>query len=296
MKLTLSGSIVAIVTPMFADGEIDLESLKQLVDWHIESGTSAIVAVGTTGESPVLNETEHEAVVTTVVEQTAGRIAVIAGNGACSTKQAINLTKIAKVAGADACLCVTPYYNRPQQQGLIEHFTAVAESEDIAQILYNVPSRTAVDLLPETVATLAEIENVVALKEAVTDPLRHRELIQLVADKIDLLSGDDASCLEFMNSGAKGVISVTANIVPSKMAEMCRLVTLGEYQKAKRINNDLLGLHENLFLESNPIPVKWALSRMGRLEQGIRLPLTKLSEQHQKKLALTLANAEVSFN
>jgi len=297
MKLDIEGSIVAIVTPMLGNGDVDLESLKTLVEWHVVSGTSAIVAVGTTGESPVLDVAEYRQVVNTVVQQAASRIPVIAGTGASSTKKAIELTKIAADLGVDASLSVTPYYNKPQQHGLIQHYTAVAAAaEDIPLILYNVPSRTAVDLLPETVSELADIENIVALKEAVQNSTRQRELIQLVSDKIDLLSGDDESCLDFILAGAKGVISVTANVAPIEMSQMCRLALNGDSKGAKELHQKLLGLHQDLFVESNPIPAKWLLSTMGKISNGIRLPLTPLSFCHHKKLALSAKQAGISIH
>ncbi len=296
MNVNLKGSIVAIVTPMMANGDLDLRSLRRLVDWHIDSGTKAIVAVGTTGESATVDINEYKQIISTVVEQSSARIPIIAGNGAPSTKKSIELTKIATALGANACLCATPYYNRPEQIGLLRHYQAVAEAEKIAQILYNVPSRTAVDLLPETVAELAQIENVIGLKEAVEKPQRQRELIRLVGDKIDLLSGDDNSCLEFMLAGAKGVISVTANIAPKMMAQMCDYALADDIDKATLLNQKLQGLHQDLFLESNPIPSKWLLSKMGKIDSGIRLPLTPFSQHHFNQLTLSAEKAGINVN
>ena len=296
MKLNIKGSIVAIVTPMLNDGSVDLATLAQLVEWHIQSGTAAIAVAGTTGESAVLDTHEYQQIISTVVEHSKGRIPVIAGNGSSSTRKSIELTKMAVGVGVDACLCVTPYYNRPEQIGLIKHYTAVAECESIAQILYNVPSRTGVDLLPGSVLELAEVENIVALKEAVETPQRRRELIQFVADKIDLLSGDDASCLDFIREGAVGVISVTANVAPEKMAKMCDFAFKDEFQKAELLNQELIGLHQDLFLESNPIPTKWLLSKMGKSGKQVRLPLTPFSSKYYNTLANSAKQAGISIN
>ncbi|MDH5218964.1 MAG: 4-hydroxy-tetrahydrodipicolinate synthase [Gammaproteobacteria bacterium] len=278
------GSIVALVTPMAEDGSLDFAALDALVDWHIESGTDAIVAVGTTGESATLDEEEHCAVIRRVVERVNGRIPVIAGTGANSTREAIELTRCAKSAGADACLLVTPYYNKPSQNGLYEHYKAIAEAVDIPQILYNVPGRTAVDMLPTTVARLAPIANIVGIKEASGSVERTKELMQLCGPDFDLFSGDDDLSMQVMAAGGHGVISVTANIAPAKMHEMCAAVLSGDVAKASDINESLMGLHKNLFLEANPIPVKWALQEMGRIPAGIRLPLTPLAAEHHETL------------
>jgi len=272
------GSIVALVTPMHADGEIDDASLQRLIDFHVAQGTSAIVSVGTTGESATLDEDEHCAVIRRTVEFAAGRIPVIAGTGANSTREAITLTRCAREAGVDAALLVTPYYNKPTQQGLYLHHKAVAEAVDIPQILYNVPGRTACDMLPETVARLAEIDNIVGLKEATGDLTRVERLRADCGPDFALYSGDDATACEFMLRGGDGVISVTANVAPRLMQAMCEAALTGERERAEAINAQLAALHRDLFVQSNPIPVKWAVAELGLCERGIRLPLTWLTD------------------
>ena len=272
------GSMVALVTPMHRDGSIDMDALDRLLDWHLAAGTDAIVAVGTTGESATLDFEEHCAVISHVVERIGGRIPVIAGTGANATREAIHLTQCAKDAGADACLLVTPYYNKPTQQGLFLHYQAVAEAVDVPQILYNVPGRTAVDLLPETVERLAVVPNIIGLKEALGRPERTRELVERVGGQLELYSGDDATALDFLIAGGQGVISVTANVAPAAMHQMCMAALAGDLDEARGINARLDGLHHALFHEANPIPVKWAVARMGLMPDGIRLPLTPLSE------------------
>jgi 4-hydroxy-tetrahydrodipicolinate synthase len=275
-----SGSMVALVTPMHKDGSVDQESLAKLVEFHIENGTDAIVAVGTTGESATLNEKEHCQTIKQIVELSNNRIPIIAGTGANSTSEAIELTRCAMEAGADACLLVTPYYNKPTQEGLYQHFKKVAESVAIPQILYNVPGRTAVDMLPETVARLAGISNIVGIKEATGDLQRGKQIIDECGDKLDVYSGDDASAMELILLGGKGDISVTANIAPKAMHEMCAAALAGDRATAESINNKLIALHSKLFVESNPIPVKWALYDMGLIPEGIRLPLTVLDPKY----------------
>lgn len=275
------GSMVALVTPMQAGGLIDAASLRRLVEFHLENGTDAIVAVGTTGESATLDEQEHCTVIRQAVEFVRGRIPVIAGTGANSTSEAIILTRCAMQAGADACLLVTPYYNKPTQQGLYLHYQAVAEAVPIPQILYNVPSRTACDLLPETVQRLAGIANIIGIKEATGSLERAREILLRCGDTIDVYAGDDSTALEVMMMGGKGVISVTANVAPRLMREMCAAALASDRIKALAINNRLAALHRDLFVESNPIPVKWALHQMDLIPPGIRLPLTPLSEASQ---------------
>lgn len=275
----ITGSIVALVTPMHADESIDWDALARLIDWHIEQGTSSIVAVGTTGESATLDVDEHCDVIRFTVERADKRIPIIAGTGANSTKEAIELTRAAKSVGADACLLVTPYYNKPTQEGLYRHHMAIADAVDIPQMLYNVPGRTACDLLPETVARIARHANVVAIKEATGDLSRGQKILELCGDEIALYSGDDATALDLILLGAKGNISVTANVAPKAMADMCAAALAGDRAKAEAINAPLVDLHKNLFLEANPIPVKWALYRMGLIGEGIRLPLTPLSEK-----------------
>ena len=278
------GSIVALVTPMHADGSLDIEALDRLVDFHVENGTDAIVAMGTTGESATLDEKEHCGVVRRVVERAAGRVPVIAGTGSNSTREAIDLTRCAMQAGADACLLVTPYYNKPSQEGLYQHHRAVAEAVPTPQILYNVPGRTACDMLPATVARLAEIPNIIGIKEATGNLARAREILDLCGDRLDVYSGDDATAMELILAGAKGDISVTANVAPRAMHDMCAAALAGNRAEAERLNERLMPLHKNLFLEANPIPVKWALREMGLIGEGIRLPLTPLAEHYRATL------------
>ncbi len=285
------GSMVALVTPMNNDGSLDEASLANLIEFHVESGTDAIVAVGTTGESATLSFKEHCALMKMIIKLVNGRLPVIAGTGANSTREAIELTRSAYESGADACLLVTPYYNKPSQEGLYLHFKAIAEAVDIAQILYNVPGRTAVDMLPETVARLAQIDNIIGIKEATGDLDRAREIMQLCDDEFELYSGDDETAMECILLGAKGDISVTANVAPKAMQQMCALARQGEKAKAAAINEPLIGLHQNLFLEANPIPVKWALQEMGLILDGIRLPLTPLADPYHPPLRTALQNA-----
>ncbi len=272
------GSMVALVTPMHPDGSLDEAALERLVEFHVEQGTDVIVAMGTTGESATLDVREHTHVVRRVVELAAGRVPVIAGTGANATSEAIELTELAMQAGADACLLVTPYYNKPPQEGLYRHYRAVAEAVPIPQILYNVPGRTAVDLLPETVERLAGISNIIGIKEATGDLDRAREILERCGDRLDLYSGDDSTARECILLGGKGNISVTANVAPRAMHEMCAAALAGEAERAAELDAPLRLLHERLFIESSPIPVKWALQQMGLIEEGIRLPLVPLSE------------------
>lgn len=286
-----SGSMVALVTPMFSDGGIDYDSLGSLLEWHIAEGTQAVIAVGTTGESATLDETEHCEVIRRVVDMVAGRIPVIAGTGANSTSEAISLTSCAKDAGADAALLVTPYYNKPTQEGLYLHHKAIADAVDLPQILYNVPGRTACDMLPETIARLAKVANIVGVKEATGDLSRLVQIKELVAADFDIYSGDDATGCEFMLSGGHGVISVTNNVAPAAMRKMCDAAIAGQRELAENIDKPLQGLHSNLFLESNPIPVKWAVAEMGKIQQGIRLPLTWLSDEYHEPLRNAMKQA-----
>ena len=274
-----SGSMVALVTPMHADGSVDNTSLEKLVEFHIENKTDAIVAMGTTGESATLNEKEHCKVIKQTVEIANKRIPIIAGTGANSTTEAIELTQCAQSAGADACLLVTPYYNKPTQEGLYQHFKRIAQTVSIPQILYNVPGRTAVDMLPETVARLATIDNIIGIKDATGDLQRGQQLMEQCGEQFAIYSGDDATAMELILLGAKGDISVTANIEPKAMHEMCTAALAGDRTSAEAINQKLLALHKDLFVESNPIPVKWALYDMGLIPNGIRLPLTALDEK-----------------
>ena len=280
----ITGSLVALVTPMHSDGSIDWESLAKLLEMHVEAGTDGIVSVGTTGESATLTVLEHTEVIAFTVNQLNGRIPVIAGTGANSTQEAIELTEAAQRVGADACLLVTPYYNKPTQEGLYRHHMAIADAVDIPQILYNVPGRTAVDMLPQTVARIAKHPNVVAIKEATGKLERVAEIRSLIDDNFLLYSGDDATAMEFILLGGKGNISVTANVAPKEMHELCKAAIAGDRETASRINAPLDVLHHKLFLESNPIPVKWALKEMGLISEGIRLPLTPLSEQYRSEL------------
>ncbi len=287
----IQGSMVALVTPMAADGSVDQAALYKLLDWHVEQGTNAIVAMGTTGESATLDEKEHCEVIRQVVDYVAGRIPVVAGTGANSTTEAINLTRCAADVGADACLLVTPYYNKPTQEGLYLHYKAVAEAVDIPQILYNVPGRTACDMLPETVARLSVVENIVGVKEATGKLDRVAAIRSLTGDDFALYSGDDASGCEFMLLGGNGVISVTTNVAPAAMSNLCKEALAGNREAAEAVDRPLQALHRDLFLESNPIPVKWALAEMGMIQQGIRLPLTWLSEEFHQPLRQAMNQA-----
>ncbi len=280
----LKGSMVALVTPMKADLSVDWDALNKLVEWHIEQGTHGIVAVGTTGESATIDVEEHIQVIRAVVEQVKGRIPVIAGTGANSTKEAIFLTNRAKDAGVDACLLVAPYYNKPTQEGLYLHHLAIADAVDVPQILYNVPGRTAVDMLPETVARLSKVNNIIGIKEATGSMERLSEIKALVEDDFLLYSGDDLTALEFMRLGGHGEISVTANVMPRQTSRMCELIADGLVEEARAIDESLLPLHKALFLEANPIPVKWAVAKMGLMENTIRLPLTLLDKQFESEL------------
>jgi 4-hydroxy-tetrahydrodipicolinate synthase len=287
----LTGSLVAIVTPMLADGSLDLARLRALVDWHVEEGTDAIVVVGTTGESPTVSQEEHCLLIRTAVEQAAGRIPVVAGTGANSTLEAIELSRCAKAAGAVAGLSVVPYYNKPTQEGLYQHFKAIAEAVDLPLILYNVPGRTVADLSNDTALRLAEVPGIVGIKDATGNIERGTDLIKRAPDGFAIYSGDDASSLALMLLGGHGCISVTANVAPRRMREMCRAAFAGDLALARTLNASLLPLHQKLFVEANPIPVKWALSEMGRIEVGIRLPLLPLSSQHHAVLRAALREA-----
>ncbi len=286
------GSMVAVVTPMTADGALDFQALARLVEFHIENGTDAIISVGTTGESATVDFEEHIHVVRRVVELVKSRIPVIAGTGANSTTEALHLTQRAMEVGADACLLVTPYYNKPTQEGLYQHYRLIANSVAIPQILYNVPGRTACDLKPETVERLADIPNIVGIKEASTLE-RIQDLVRRLGDRMDVYSGDDGIAAEAMLGGAKGVISVTANVAPRLMHEMAAAALAGDRAGAEAINARLAGLHKALFLESNPIPVKWAVHQLGLIPPGIRLPLTPLSESCQPAVREAMQQAGV---
>lgn len=287
------GSLVAIVTPMHEDGSLDLESFRALIDFHVEQGTDGIVVVGTTGESPTVNYEEHHILISTAVKHTAGRIPVIAGTGANSTTEAIDLSSYAKDAGANASLSVVPYYNKPSQEGLYQHFRAVAEAVDIPQILYNVPSRTVADIANETVLRLSQIPNVVGIKDATGDMGRGFDLLSKSPQDFAVYSGDDASSLALLLLGGHGAISVTANVVPKLMHEMCVAAFAGDLITARVVNNKLLRLHLDLFVEANPIPVKWAVAQMGLIDTGLRLPLTQLSGQYHQVIRDAMHQAGV---
>ena len=280
----LRGSLVALVTPMTASGAIDWAALDGLMDWHLESGTHGIVPVGTTGESATLTHAEQKQVIAAVVRRVNGRVPVVAGTGANATAEAIALTRAAQGAGADYCLSVTPYYNKPTQEGLYRHYCAIAEAVDLPMVLYNVPPRTACDMQAATVARLSAVDSIVGIKEACGDPSRVAEIKTLVPDDFVLLSGDDAYTLTMVGHGAVGAISVTANVLPAAMAEFCQAFINGDDDKASALDAKLQPIHEALFMETSPIPTKWALNAMGRIDAGIRLPLVELTEPVQIEL------------
>ena len=288
-----TGSMVAVATPMNEDGSIDYDSYESLIEFHIENKTDAIVPVGTTGESATIDHDEHCEIVSFVVDKVSKRIPVIAGTGANSTSEAIALTKYAYEAGVDGCLSVTPYYNKPTQEGLYKHYKAIAEAVPVPLIPYNVPGRTSVDMLPKTVERFLKINNIVAVKEAIGDLKRIKELVDICGSKINILSGDDLTAMEALLIGGKGVITVTGNIAPKYMHLMCKAAIEGDRKLAQEYDKKIVGLHKDLFLESNPIPTKWALHKMGLIKNGIRLPLTSFSEEHHAKLLNSMQLAEV---
>lgn len=288
---TIQGSIVAIVTPMFEDGGVDWKRLENLVEWHIAQGTHSIVAVGTTGEASTLSMEEHTKVIQEIIRVANKRIPVIAGTGANSTREAIELTQEAQKLGADAALLVTPYYNKPTQEGLYQHYKAIAEAVDLPQILYNVPGRTGVDMLNETVVRLANIPNIIGIKDATGDIPRGIELIQALNGGMTVYSGDDATAWQLILAGAKGNISVTANVAPNIMSQLCEAALAGNTTQAEQLNAQVAHLHDILFCESNPIPVKWAVHEMGLIDTGIRLPLTPLAEVYREPLRQALQQA-----
>lgn len=290
----IKGSIVAIVTPMREDGSLDYPRLKSLVDFHVAEGTDGIVIVGTTGESPTVDVDEHCELIRTSVEYASGRIPVIAGTGGNSTSEAIELTAYARKAGAMASLNVVPYYNKPTQEGLYRHFKAIAEAVDLPMILYNVPGRTVADMSNETVLRLAQVPGVVGIKDATGNMERGTDLTKRAPEGFALYSGDDASALAFILLGGHGTISVTANVAPRLMHEMCMAALAGDLARARAINARLLGLHRHLFVEANPIPVKWAVNQMGLMEGGIRLPLTPLSSEHHERVRQAMREAGVA--
>lgn len=294
LRTQIAGSMVALVTPMQRDGQVDHGALRALVDWHIESGTDAIIAVGTTGESSTLDVAEHMAVVTAVVHQVAGRLPVIAGTGANATDEAITLTRLAHSVGADAALSVTPYYNKPPQEGLRRHYAAIAEACELPLILYNVPGRTGCDLLPETVGKLLDFPHVVGIKEAGGNQERMRALLELGRGVV-VYSGDDATARESMLLGVRGDISVTANVAPAAMHKMCAAAMAGDAQEALRWDAPLGALHRDLFCQPSPIPVKWCLQQMGRIPSGLRLPLVPLGAEFEPRMRDALAEAGITL-
>jgi 4-hydroxy-tetrahydrodipicolinate synthase len=289
----LQGSLVAIVTPMHEDGALDFDAFRKLIDWHIAEGTDGIVVVGTTGESPTVDFDEHRLLIKTAVEHTAKRVPVVAGTGANATSEAIELAAYAKQSGADFSLSVVPYYNKPTQEGLYRHFKAIAEAVDIAHIVYNVPGRTVADLQNDTVLRLAQIPNIVGLKDATASLERGSDLIRRKPRDFRVLSGDDATGLALMLLGGQGVISVTANVAPRLMHELCAAALAGDIARARSVNDALLPLHRHLFVEANPIPVKWAVHQMGLIPGGIRLPLTPLSVQHHEVVREAMQHAGI---
>ncbi|MFV5215677.1 4-hydroxy-tetrahydrodipicolinate synthase [Azonexus caeni] len=289
----ITGSIVAIVTPMHEDGSLDFNALRNLVDFHVQEGSDGIVIVGTTGESPTVDVDEHCELIRVTVEHAAGRIPVIAGTGANSTAEAIELTRFAKKAGADMALSVVPYYNKPSQEGLYRHFKAIAEAVDLPVLLYNVPGRTVADMSNDTILRLAEVPGIVGVKDATGNMDRACDLIQRAPEGFALYSGDDLSCVLSIMLGFHGNISVTANVAPRLMHEMCVAAAAGDVARAKEIHFRLLGLHRDLFCEANPIPVKWAVSRMGLMPEGIRLPLTPLAEAGQARVLAAMRQAGI---
>jgi 4-hydroxy-tetrahydrodipicolinate synthase len=290
----LQGSMVAIVTPMFEDGRLDFDALRKLIDIHVEAGTDGIVIVGTSGEAPTVDFDEHHLLIKATVEHVNGRVKVIAGTGANSTKEAIELTAKAKASGVDACLLVAPYYNKPTQEGLYQHFAAVAAAVDIPQILYNVPGRTGCDLSNDTALRLAQIENIVGIKDATGSIERGTDLLLRAPKDFAIYSGDDATGLALMLLGGHGVISVTANVAPKLMHEMCVAARTGKVAEACEINAKLFGLHQKLFVEANPIPVKWVLQQMGLIKSGIRLPMVNCSAQYHDGLRAAMKAAGIN--
>ena len=289
----IKGSIVAIVTPMNADGSLDFEGLNQLIDWHIAEGTDSIVIAGTTGESATVSVEEHCALIKATVAHAKGRIPIIAGAGANSTAEAIKLTRFAKEAGADATLQVVPYYNRPTQEGMYQHFKAIAEAVDLPVILYNVPGRTVADMSNDTILRLAHIPNIVGVKDATGNIGRGYDLLRLAPKSFAVYSGDDPTAMALMLAGGAGNISVTANVAPRDMADMCEAAIAGNIAKAVELNNKMFPLHQKLFIEPNPVPVKWALAEMGKMPAGIRLPLVPLADDCHEAVRAALREAGV---
>lgn len=293
---SLQGSLVAIITPMQDDGMLDLDAFRRLIDWHIQEGTDGIVVVGTTGESPTVDFDEHGLLIKTTVDHVAGRVPVIAGTGANSTSEAIELAAYAKKAGADWSLSVVPYYNKPSQEGLYRHFKAIAEAVDLPMLVYNVPGRTVADLQNDTVLRLAQVPGIVGIKDATANLERGSDLMRRKPREFRVYSGDDATCLALMLLGGSGVISVTANVAPRLMHDMCAAALDGNVARARELNHRLLPLHRNLFLEANPIPVKWAVHQMGLIKGGIRLPLTPLAAAYHEQVREAMKHAGVRLD
>ena len=291
----LSGSLVAIVTPMLEDGSLDLARFKSLIDWHIVEGTQGIVVVGTTGESPTVDFDEHKELIRIAVAHAAGRVPVIAGTGANSTAEAIELSESARQAGATACLSVVPYYNKPTQEGMYLHFRKIAETVDLPMILYNVPGRTVADLQTDTVLRLAQVPGIIGIKEATANLERNTDLIRRAPRNFAIYSGDDATCVALILMGGHGVISVTANVAPKAMHQMCAAALVGDVKKARELNFRLFPLHQRLFVEANPIPVKWALAEMGMIEGGLRLPMSPLAEKFHQTVREALHEAGITL-
>src|ERR687895_1866828 len=291
----ITGSLVAIITPMHEDGRLDLERFKQLIDWHVAEGTDGIVVVGTTGESPTVNVDEHKELIRIAVQHSRGRIAVIAGTGGNSTAEAIELTASAKENGATACLSVVPYYNKPTQEGLYRHFRKIAETVDLPMILYNVPGRTVADMQTDTVLRLAQVPGIIGIKDATANIERGTDLVKRAPRNFAIYSGEDATALALILLGGHGVISVTANVAPKLMHQMCAAALVGDVKKARELNLRLLPLHQRLFVETNPAPVKWAMAQMGLIEYGLRLPLVPLSEKSHQTVREALHEAGIAL-
>jgi len=291
----ITGSLVAIVTPMHEDGRLDIPAFKKLIDWHCAEGTDGIVVVGTTGESPTVDFDEHKELIRVAVRHSAGRIPIIAGTGGNSTAEAIELTESAKKNGATACLSVVPYYNKPTQEGLYRHFRKIAETVDLPMILYNVPGRTVADLANDTVVRLAQVPGIIGIKDATANIERGTDLIKRLPRNFAIYSGEDSTALALILLGGHGVISVTANVAPKLMHQMCAAALVGDVKRAREINLRLLALHQRLFVEANPIPVKWALAEMGMLEYGLRLPLAPLSEKFRDTVREALHEAGIAL-
>src|SRR5687767_9056836 len=291
----ITGSLVAIVTPMHEDGRLDLARFKSLIDWHAAEGTDGIVVVGTTGESPTVDFDEHKELIRLAVQHSRGRIPIIAGTGGNSTAEAIELTESAKKAGATACLSVVPYYNKPTQEGLVRHFKKIAETVDLPMILYNVPGRTVADMQTDTVLRCAEVPGIIGMKEATANLERNTDLIRRAPRGFAVYSGDDATCLALILMGGHGVISVTANVAPKLMHQMCAAALVGDVKKARELNFKLFPLHQKLFVEANPIPVKWALAEMGMIEGGLRLPLSPLDEKFHQTVREALHESGIAL-